>query len=148
MSAGVPLRKRWVTDEMTVTSETGAEVVAEDGAREDGAREHGGIRTECDARREEDRHGGEKRADGRAVAAAIREEARSTKTVKAWPVRWSIPPREDEPVGDARGLHHGGEDARGDQDEHDRARQLGRGPRTAAFQYSDGDFARSEPRRA
>lgn len=34
----------------------------------------------------------------------------------------------DEPVGDARGLHHGGEDARGDQDEHDRARQLGRGP--------------------
>ena len=58
MSAGVRDRR----DDGDVGD--GCEVVAEDGAREHGAREHGGIRTERDARREEDRHGGEERADG------------------------------------------------------------------------------------
>ena len=148
MSAGVPLRKRWVTDEMMVTSETGARLSPKMAPERTAPASMVGSAPSATPAGKKIGMAARSVPMDEPVAAAIREEARSTKTVKAWPVRCSIPPRKTSPSATPEAFIMAEKMPEAIRMSTTVPVSSDEAPRTAAFQYSDGDFARSEPEKS
>lgn len=147
MSAGVPFLKRWVTDEMTVTSETGARLSPKMAPESTAPASMAGSAPSATPAGKKIGMAARSVPMEEPVAAAIREEARSTKTVKAWPVRSRSPPRYTRPSATPEAFIMAEKMPEAMRMSTTVPVSSEEAPRTAAFQYSDGGLREERPRK-